>query len=300
MTHKTKTAFSFIELAISVLIIGALFGAVFASKAVIQTATFNKAKTLTKNSIVNSMDGLVLWLESTTLESFDGNERVDGSVISTWYDISPQTKSPNNATQTGADSLKPTYAKSGINGLPALEFDGTDNLIGGPLGISGSGASTIFIVFEMDVKVLTGTLIFGFGKSTNDTSGRIKKIDVQHISGGSGFRFNNGNRRFNENITIDTPYVSTYTNQDGATYEQHDRYLNGTISTEFSTTSGTTIPDILDDEYTVGDARSQTGVLNKPFFGKIGEIIIFNRSLNTSQREEIEKYLSNKWGIDLS
>ena len=40
--------------------------------------------------------------------------------------------------------------------------------------------------------------------------------------------------------------------------------------------------------------------LGAPFKGGMGEIIIFNRGLNDTERKSVESYLSQKWGVPIS
>jgi hypothetical protein len=42
---------------------------------------------------------------------------------------------------------------------------------------------------------------------------------------------------------------------------------------------------------------NNNGGYNSGFVGKMGEIIAFSKSLNTEERQEVEKYLGKKWGI---
>jgi len=42
------------------------------------------------------------------------------------------------------------------------------------------------------------------------------------------------------------------------------------------------------------------GKFDSYFSGKIGEIIIFNRSVRNDERKLIEKYLAKKWSLDIN
>jgi hypothetical protein len=51
----------------------------------------------------------------------------------------------------------------------------------------------------------------------------------------------------------------------------------------------------------LGAKKMDNGANPTSFFnGMIGEIIVFNRSLNNEDRKEIEKYLGKKWGIKVN
>lgn len=42
------------------------------------------------------------------------------------------------------------------------------------------------------------------------------------------------------------------------------------------------------------------GKFDSYFSGKIGEILIFNRAVRNDERKLIEKYLANKWSLDIN
>jgi BRCT domain type II-containing protein len=44
-------------------------------------------------------------------------------------------------------------------------------------------------------------------------------------------------------------------------------------------------------------ALSAAGASNEPMNGYIGEVIVFTRDLNTLERQDVESYLIEKWGI---
>ena len=44
---------------------------------------------------------------------------------------------------------------------------------------------------------------------------------------------------------------------------------------------------------------NNNGGYNSGFIGKMGEIILFSRSLSDDERKDIEKYLGKKWAIKL-
>ena len=45
---------------------------------------------------------------------------------------------------------------------------------------------------------------------------------------------------------------------------------------------------------------STSAGFSRYFGGQIGEIMIYNETLSTTQEQELENYLSDKWGITLS
>ena len=116
-SSKNRLGFSLIELSIVILVIGILVIGITQGSRIIREAKLKSARNLTNGSPVASMSGLVLWLESTLVKSFDENEEIDTPLgntgtLTNWYDLSPHTTSPNNATQATSIN-KPRYIASG-------------------------------------------------------------------------------------------------------------------------------------------------------------------------------------------
>ena len=108
-------AFSLIELSVVILIIGVLVLGVTQGSRMMREAKLTSARSLTTSSPVASIEGLAMWLEATSEKSFKSSEAVNTAIGSTgtitdWYDINPQTTSPNNANQATSDK-KPRYSK---------------------------------------------------------------------------------------------------------------------------------------------------------------------------------------------
>ena len=87
---------------------------------------------------------LVLWLDATDM---DGNGQpdttADGEPVTSWLD---KSGNGNDAAATG----NLTYAPAGLNGLPAVTFDGASFFRTVSGGESLHGAFTMFAVFEND------------------------------------------------------------------------------------------------------------------------------------------------------
>ncbi len=84
-------------------------------------------------------DGLQLWLKA------DAGVTLDGAAVSTWAD---QSGNGNDAIQPDAPR-RPLLVPDGLNGLPVLRFDGTDDR----LALTGTAVMsqlTLFIVVKID------------------------------------------------------------------------------------------------------------------------------------------------------
>ena len=83
------------------------------------------------------LSGLQLWLDAIK------QPLADGTAVSSWTD---QSGNGRNATQaTGAN--QPLWKQNGINGRPALLFDGTDDMLLSAAGVSAP--FTVFCVYDL-------------------------------------------------------------------------------------------------------------------------------------------------------
>src|ERR1051325_5743143 len=99
MSSRIKRAFSLIEIAIVVLVIGLIVAGIAQAGRLITKSTLTSARSTTNSSPVPLVDNLVLWLETTSEESFNASEAKDGLKVSFWKNIAPNAPGGLNATQ---------------------------------------------------------------------------------------------------------------------------------------------------------------------------------------------------------
>lgn len=289
MRASKNKAFSLIELAIAGLIISILLAGVLQGSTLVKKAKLANARALTAASPVASMEGLMVWYESTSKKSFDAIEAMDGQTISTWYDLNPNVETiKNNATQI-TDLKKPVYKENEINGLPAIVFTSvneTEIALTDGNGIVNSGY-TIFIVGQ---RKSTDPNYFLGGTSTNYNTnlhiGYDTNTTVRVAQFGNGF-----------DLTVDgytqpKPIILTT----GFNFITKDLFLNGG-SAAFGLRG--VVQDVTQGLTSYPGPRLGAHV-GSYLEGSIAEVIIFKRYLKTLEREAIERYLSEKWDIALS
>ena len=290
-------AFSLIELSIVILIIGILIAGITQSSRLIRAMKIQSARSLTLSSPVPSFKGITLWLESTLDESFDSTEAQDQIQISTWKDINPQSSYKSNATQSNA-SFKPKYVSVGINGLPALSFDGIDDwmTMGVVSGFESNSKFSIFVVIKP-----TSIWRFVIAKQDNWVDGKGWGITTGP-SGNLTFGFN-GHQSTNflalySSISLLNNYiVAGFTYNGGLNNSNLNVYINGTKDLSASKSGGplTVLPSPNGDEdLRIGAREGNTFAW---FQGLIGEIIIIESYLNDADVAEVNKYLQKKWSI---
>lgn len=285
---KKSSAFSLLETSIVVLILSFLIAGFSQSSKLIRKFRVAAAQSVTEASPVLRTEGLMLWYETTLSSSFDEDESDDdGDEVSTWYDINDQASYKNDATSSG--TYKPQYIKDGINGLPTLRFDGTDDYFEFDGDALANTGYTIFIVEQRRAAVSSSdcVLMGGTTESDNQNLYMLYRTDTTLVFG----QYSNDLNYTVPSYTSPIPRIHTF-------------YLSTTNGKKYWEDGG----DSADEE-----ESSQTDTLEsydgaaigkysttKYACGDISEVIIYLRSLTTKERQAIESYLSEKYDIEIS
>ena len=323
MKNNLKKAFSLIEISIVILVVGVLIAGISRG---LRMAYFEMrlvtARSLTDKAPVPNVEGLELWLE-TTLEnslaigttSFTNIKTPeDAQPIGRWNDLNPMALNfsyKNHALQATSE-YQPLYIKDGINGLPALLFDGLDDYIASTTQFITNNF-TVFIVGFPTIKTSCALS----ASSTPGTSGQRYIVYPQH-----GDIIFAGNNSAGAGISLCTNFVSGF--EHGSNYmpstvnntinsmtinkpiqitlKYKERvpslYLNSTNTYVGSTSLRNVFPGL-----TFGGGRPTTptnyGEHYGYFKGYIGEIIVYSKDLSDADRKLIETYLIEKWRIKL-
>jgi prepilin-type N-terminal cleavage/methylation domain-containing protein len=288
---NSRFGFSLIELSVAILVIGILVIGITQGSRIIRSAKLISAQALTVSSPVSSMTNLVMWLETTKDKSINDSDKIDGGnggngTVSNWYDNNTQT-TPNNATQLGAATLKPTFIASGINGLPVLRFDGNSDFMSFDGTKLANKDYTIFVV-EQRRAVVAGGLFFIAG------SGGGVQNQMLHL----GYRSDNlmafaqwGNDCDAIISGYKSPIPALHTFR-FSSYQGKNYYANG-VNMAFN--SQCPSPNTGLSSY-VGAQIGRFNTLTH-YNGDIAEIIMFNRAVTALERNSVESYLRRKWGI---
>ena len=299
---KHLTGFSLIELSVVMLIIGILVAGITQGSRIIKEARLKTAQTLTESSPVSSIKDLTLWLDATDAKTIGvsgefGNAE-DGDVVTAWNDKNPQLSSKINFTGTAL------YEANGINGLPSIDFNGTDSVLSNTsrAPISATDDSyTIIAVWMADTIPGVGGYgtIFHQGDADFDFVGSVAEdANLSLFSSvgnvyGFGKSTNAITADFDQAYTSDGEVISAV-RVNGATNQLYHN-ANGDTPTQVL---GVADGDILSDVVSIGAIDADTDV--NFFGGKISEIIIFDRRIKKSELTDVVEYLSKKYGIELS
>ncbi|NBR95613.1 MAG: type II secretion system protein [Proteobacteria bacterium] len=159
--QKTLRAFSIIEIAVVLAVIGILLSSVIIGKNLVDKAKIANAQTLTTNSVVHSLDkNLVFWHETSFgQESYNNN---------TWFDYQQDKTKKNNATTTSLTAPQ-LIEDSGnlINNIPALNFTSSQFLTQPALLNLNNSYFTIFAVHSNASNANDGKIFSDFTNNLN-------------------------------------------------------------------------------------------------------------------------------------
>ncbi len=294
---KQPSAFSLIEISVVIVIIGILVAGVTQGSRLIKQMRLSSAKTQTQSSAVSSIKNIVLWLEPTMDGSVtsptNGTNVDDTDIVSSWNDYNPQLSVKTNATQSTSAS-RPSYVSNGINNLPSIRFDGTND----NLSITNVCTQN-FTAFAVVKTAVAGTNGQGYqGRPILWGDRIVNNFDGVPLAIGGGFTktFNGdpdstltGVRSVSNNNTH--ILVATRNMTSGARNIYVDGVADGSDS---NGAPGTTLNDAT--TLLIGG-----NTINSIYFnGSIGEVIIFDRVLKAEERKSVEAYLGKKWGVEVN
>jgi prepilin-type N-terminal cleavage/methylation domain-containing protein len=303
---KTKSsAFSLIELSIVILIIGIIIAGIIQSSRLLEKARLQSAQSATMSSPVSGIPDLILWLEPTLNKSFDQNSIPDNeSLITVWKDINPQTSTPSDVVQNGGSPITPIFISNCINGLPCMRFDGADDRFEGEIDINPSVSPnlTIFVVHTRRTSYVDeyGNAGDGgyFGIVGQSYDGGMSGRYVASESANNSFYLSGPPNGFDSHIFIAPSEISNKPTFFSVIFRSgvnngSSFFLNGAASSANFTENK---PNSAAGFGVGGTSGSGTDA----FCGDIAEVIVYDRALSAEERDSVEKYLSKKWGINIS
>jgi Concanavalin A-like lectin/glucanases superfamily len=252
--------------------------------------------------------GCLLWLDGAD-QNCNSMTTSSGNVTA-WFD-----KSGNGGNTTSSSTSRPTTTT--INGVPAIQLT------------TGNGSSPKWFIGSWGGKVYNPTGITAFVVATENAGGAtVYYPRLFHIGSNDNSTFhmsiicgNQGTGKpgiisYNNGLSIGTFFPGNIANQIqlpaydtpfilmnrvttlGSGYYLSELGLNGTSLCAMSNTVGGTTSNF--NTYSVGGYLDNTVGLGDNWFGKIGEIILYSNVLTIQQQQQVEGYLSKKWGISMS
>ena len=221
--------------------------------------------------------GCQLWLDASDTSTITGT-----TAVSAWTD---KSGNGNNTTIFGTPNS--TYGT--INNVKAMWFNGSS----GTYGLFSNTGATVsgFVVGTMNSATATYGRMIALGNNPgNDDSGTLQcPFLLRHI-GNQAF----STRRFQTNYTYssytyDAPFLASiiYDGTNG------NLYVNGSTIVQFGSTGNFGYSN-----YSVGcGIYSISANTVDTWAGFVGEVILYRSALTNTQRQQVEGYLSWKWGM---
>jgi hypothetical protein len=239
------------------------------AQTIIASAGLDAAYQYLKNALSPfSTSGLALWLKA------DAGVGLNGSTVVHWYD---QSGNGNTASQA-TGSAQPTLVQNDINGYPALHFDGANTFLQTAAPVTTSTQYSMFVVSTIGNSSSAPGPVYN-GNSTANGYGLLRSntADYGAMYGGQSY------------LTFGTLAL-------GAQMQELVRDGSGTTtfyhnSAQSGSTSSAT-PNTPTTATYIGGVNSNTSNL---FSGDVAEVLIYNRALSTSERQQVEQYLTVKY-----
>jgi hypothetical protein len=225
---------------------------------------------------------------------------VSGSAVTQWND-----KSANgyNLTQ-GTAGNRPLSGTRTINSKNVIDFDGTNDSLNGSTAsnwtfLNNATGNSIFVVALSDTNAAAGFVMSTAGGSSTSVgfdfirqpAGTIYYFVRRGVGGTSAVSaISQGN--WADATSVYYTLLSTPNN--GTTLDKAISRVSG--GSELKSNTSTDAPSASNPTQAlcVGDASDSAGA---GFNGVIGEIILYDSILSSTDRATNETYLANKWGL---
>ncbi len=230
--------------------------------------------------------GLALWLAADDIASLYKEDTettpvsADSDPLGSWRDKSGNGRHHRNSTGTE----RPTYKTGVQNGLPAILFDGTDDNLIPIVGLDTLTAATLLMV----AKLQNDPPAVGSKTGLLEYTNAALKTAWPWTDGVIYQAFGTNTRKTTVNPT---PSLAVFNVSGVVTASgEYTTYLNGTQT--FTTATNTVGWSTAANSRVGKSLGAPIGFLD----GWIGEILVYDSVLSTTNRQLVEAYLKAKWG----
>jgi len=223
-------------------------------------------------------NNLVLHLDADAIEGLNDNDTVE-----TWSDLSGEE---NDVTQETLDN-RPLYKTNVLSGKPVVRFDGTNDSLRISSNILSGSSFSVFIVKNQDNTSVDARSIVAH----NTDDGGWPSWSIQNNSSRDTrfFVYTGETPHAIEGTTsISNGVFHIVTARYSSSADLWDLYVDGRLDVSGNKTGS------------LGRATDWIDIGYYPtsdvyYKGDIAEILIYDSVLSTQDKEEVERYLGNKW-----
>lgn len=211
-----------------------------------------------------------------------------GGFVDSWAD-----QSGNGNHVTGSGSTRPVLVASGMNGQPAIQFDGVDDLLNNTTAnlVSSGSARTVFVAAESTPGAnLANGALFTFRRS-----GPLMTLEqLDHPS--AWFIYSDGvccNQNTPALPFVTNAFVAAYTSTGPGNLLQFR--LNGLGPPTITVSGQNVVAETGTTGFTVGNREDFPTI--QVWRGNIAEVLVYDAALGNSDRQSVEEYLFAKYSI---
>jgi hypothetical protein len=254
---------------------------------------FASRRAVTRIAAPTEITNLQIWYDVSNA----GSLQVAGGSVNTWTDLNNGAKNAKATT----NNQKPTYIASSLNGYPAIQFNGTTNIMSispwnNPDQLNTIPAFTISMVARpLSYGTSTKTLI-----TTNQNDFKIYYTGsawAVRTAGGVGTSATTSSTVTSSNYHV---FTLVYDGAAGSALSGDNRNnarLRFRIdrAEQALTWGGTVVSNLSNASNSTMYLGAITG--GEYFNCEILEVTMFTRALNSNDITKVETYLSNHWNI---
>ncbi|MEC8184545.1 MAG: hypothetical protein VX208_05620, partial [SAR324 cluster bacterium] len=236
---------------------------------------------------------LVLRLDATNIDGNHNRGFSEGDQISNWMDLSSKGYTLNRS-----HNLRPTFSFRGMNGRPAVQFNGNSNLyVENFTGLS-TDDYTILVVSQLasasghqDLLAITKS---DHGLLLESSGGKWRFLHRMPIA-------NSGGSNRMGYISNTDPHVMMFERlAHGSEVDEMNFFIDDIVNPEEESTHTSILDNPNFDSggfyLTLGSILYNN--MGRPFNGSISELMIFNRGLNDLEKAVLLRHISEKWELD--
>ena len=231
----------------------------------------------------NNISNLFMWFDANEIVGTYLNQPANNSNLTSW--VNKTGMSVYNLSSVNGNAK---FITNGVSNLNSIYLNNNGLRANVPANSFSNGLS-VFIVYKNTGSTTSTVSLFNRNLVADNTPYPINVYNASRdFANNTGQLINSITSPFN--ISVVTTSTIFYFNTDSTL--QYNEHANGTLNidsdTSYFTDTGTQIRIGIDSANTTGT----TG-----FIGNISEILIYNRTLTSTEQRTVEGYLAWKWNL---